>query len=774
MRSWVSLLRTARASFGVLVLCAVGLVLPSQTHDMMTALTEGSAWRVVVFHAALLFLGFSAWYWARAALSARWGVGDTHTARQQAAVDYHLPSEGLIWLPRILFGAAGLIAFALLMMASSWFNSAIVILWVAVGWWVMRWRTRNFPSGAPPPAAPPPALPAVTGWWRRALRWTGRQVRQAGVRVGELLVWAPFGSRVSATLVVAALVPFAVGAVQGLSVDLPRWWPDTAATAAAAFPGPAAAVLGLGLMIGPLTVLTYAVDGWHAQISVGGLRIGFRRPPVLTALGLWIFVIVPFAFHVHTVRVAEKSQAPESRATLGEYFPVWAKKCIPTPPQDPVRPIIVAASGGATKAGLWAARVLYDIEQSTGAGGPAVFAISSVSGGSLGVAAYTALQSAMARQSPDKGTFCALPAMPNRASPLKLDLLAPPNSLYGDALGPALAGWLLGDMPRAIFAWTRWFYSTDARGGDSAEAIERAFEKLWAPIALRVSQAPLFDEPYLSLFYNADKSPRAGMPLWIANGTDVTTGSRILTIPIKPGPMPSDWPRDPAAKPSNWPFLAASDLLGLLEADVPISTAINNTARFPVLEPFGDILPPHESHTQAEVIDGGYFENEGLQTALELATWLQREGKSLIGVAIEPIIVQVTADADDRVKIGDIVRCGGLRGNPEAPDAITHADPQVLAPLLGVYNVRGGHSTVLLHDARTEFCADDNRRFFHFYLPGTGSPAIPMNWLLSDAAAERIWNSTTDEPIGNAQELRCMRAQFRYWMDHSGSLTECR
>jgi hypothetical protein len=182
-----------------------------------------------------------------------------------------------------------------------------------------------------------------------------------------------------------------------------------------------------------------------------------------------------------------------------------------------------------------------------------------------------------------------------------------------------------------------------------------------------------------------------------------------------------------------------------------------------------------ETKTQAEVIDGGYFENEGLQSALELAEWLQREGTKLIGGAeVEPIIVQVTADADSRVKIGDVVRCGGLRGTPVTPDTIAHADPQVLAPALGVYNVRGGHSTVLLREARTEFCAADNRRFFHFYLPGDGSPPIPMNWLLSDMAAEHIWSSTEYEPIGNAQELRCMRAQFRYWMDQFGSLGECR
>jgi hypothetical protein len=71
MRSWISLLRTATAPFGVLLLAGIGLVLPSQTHDLLAALTVGFGWRIMAFHLAFLFFGFSAWYWARAALSAR-------------------------------------------------------------------------------------------------------------------------------------------------------------------------------------------------------------------------------------------------------------------------------------------------------------------------------------------------------------------------------------------------------------------------------------------------------------------------------------------------------------------------------------------------------------------------------------------------------------------------------------------------------------------------------------------------------------------------------
>ena len=102
------------------------------------------------------------------------------------------------------------------------------------------------------------------------------------------------------------------------------------------------------------------------------------------------------------------------------------------------------------------------------------------------------------------------------------------------------------------------------------------------------------------------------MPLWIVNGTDLATGERLLTVPFG------------SKRTMQWPFRAAGDVLGLLGADVPISTAIDNGARFPYLEPSGEIMSVKDNPKQMrdgspELLDGGYFDNEGLLTALELA-----------------------------------------------------------------------------------------------------------------------------------------------------------
>jgi hypothetical protein len=237
------------------------------------------------------------------------------------------------------------------------------------------------------------------------------------------------------------------------------------------------------------------------------------------------------------------------------------------------------------------------------------------------------------------------------------------------------------------------------------------------------------------------------MPVWVLNGTDVTSGGRMLTLPFG------------SQIGMAWPFYASIDLLALLGADVPISTAINNSARFPYLEPSGEVVSvnaaPHQMHTGApELLDGGIFDNTGLEAALEIAQWLKR--KTVHGQPVQPIIVQATANADIGVAVANkVVRC------PDSPiDVPTDPPPspgtlQLLAPLMGVYNVRAAHAALLLRHTRDEFCGVDRRAFFHFYLFSEPDRDIPLNWMLSAPAVAAI-KEQLDSP-GNASELQCLK-----------------
>jgi hypothetical protein len=513
------------------------------------------------------------------------------------------------------------------------------------------------------------------------------------------------------------------------------------------FPGPSAAIIGLALVIGPLTALIVVMDGLRIETTILGRRVGLTRPPVISTMLIWM-TLAPLVFSLHTIRVlpaAHRIMAVDARQSLDDFFDAWVKACVKVPNQ-PIRPIVVAISGGASRAGIWGARVLGAVEGADGHDNAAIFAVSSVSGGSLGAAAYMAVKRAAAlpcSTAPD-----GHPSITQHLARLNIHYLG------GDALAPLLAGSLLNDTPRALFspieALIRSAIGAQPRGGDRAEALERAFERLWLidldEAGMGNMGMPTFSDPFLSLFYE-NGAVRPGMPVWIINGTDVTSGGRMLTEPFGTQiGMP-------------WPFYATIDLLGLLGADVAISTAINNGARFPYLEPSGEVVsvndPPRQLHAGApELLDGGMFDNQGLVTALELAEWLQ--GKTVHGQPVEPIIVQASANADIGVAIANsVVRC------PDAPiDVPTDPPPsprtlQLLAPIMGVYNVRAAHTALLLRHVRDEFCSGGRRAFFHFYLFSEPDRDIPLNWMLSAPAVAAI-QAQLDSP-GNATELACLQ-----------------
>jgi hypothetical protein len=414
-------------------------------------------------------------------------------------------------------------------------------------------------------------------------------------------------------LLALGLLPLALGLFETFAFSL-----HVSTLLATVFPGPAIAVLLLGLMIGPLVAATFVFDGLTLQWRWGHLRLGLRRPPVISAILIYVFVVVPAVFHVHTVRLIDAP--PANPQSLDVLFEAWAGECAPK--TGPLRPVIVAISGGATRAGLWGAAVVDQVLRAQQPDGPALFAISSVSGGSLGAAAAMTLLSQ--QKQPCKATGLG-PLRPAGQQTVPL---------AGDALGPLLGGWLLDDIPRAAFeplaAALRWAANRQPNGGDSAEAIEQGFTDLWEDV--RPPGVLDWDQPFLSLFYDQIGAYRVGMPLWFANGTDATTGNRVITTPI-------------LATQDNkalWPFRGARDFHALMKSDVRIATAINNTARFPYLEPFGEMLPADGGKQTGSLVDGGHFENEGLQTALELAEWLAKQSRADRPVA--PIIVQATGD----------------------------------------------------------------------------------------------------------------------------------
>jgi hypothetical protein len=150
------------------------------------------------------------------------------------------------------------------------------------------------------------------------------------------------------------------------------------------------------------------------------------------------------------------------------------------------------------------------------------------------------------------------------------------------------------------------------------------------------------------------------------------------------------------------------------------------------------------------LVDGGYFENEGIQTALELASWLH--DRSTPERPVLPIIVEATGDGDAGVGPSNVMTCDVASDGASIPDNGGSAW-QIFAPLVGLYHVRGGHSAVLLRQAHDEFC-DGRPRFIHFYLPSDNGKPIPLNWVLAEHTARFIWSAFTNDPVSNATQCQ--------------------
>jgi hypothetical protein len=728
--SWISLIRTARVSYGFLALVAAGLLLPGQMRDMLAALTDSSnVPAIIAFPFFLAVFGITCWYWGRAAISARFDLPDTKKSWDQIVEEGQqgkrpaIERSPLHLVPQAPIPIAGLIGLWLAFRSGAYVLGTVSLVFLVALWWFINQRRTirdalrkwaNRPSlDEDLPLSEDPKLRSTTSLseWSKLIAF----------RLAKLMERAPFGPGTAKTILGVSLTIFVVSALSSFfpaaRSDDPRNWIWTL------FQGPTPVLLGCALMIGPLTAMAFVADGWRPTINIGDAPIGLSRPPVMSVLAL-ISGMVPLIFTLHSIRTLPG--APAQRSTLQERWNDWKAAC----GDEDTRPIIVAISGGASRAGLWGAAVLAEVEKRAAGQNAALFAISSVSGGSLGAAAYMGVRASETDQIGGPHACQMTRASMDSFSTFAQQLGA------ADEVGPLLSGYLFSDVPRSLLGWLPALLGADLAGGDRGAAIERSFEAN-ARVAARDAKITTtsFDEPFLSL------AAKKTLPLWIANGTERDTGSRALTIAINSRERPT--PNGQPNKINPWPFRGASDVLAQLGTDVPISTAINNTARFPFLEPAGKLLTNTTGKTGVSLIDGGYFDNSGLETALELAAWLELQ-------RAKPIVVVASGDGEgdgievktSKIQPESIVRCGSPAYSPEKPRSAADVYEGV-APLIGLNQVRVGHVDILLRRAADQYCQKGSQSFFHFYLPGRGTESVPLNWVLSKTMACHIWRSAS-------------------------------
>jgi hypothetical protein len=382
-----------------------------------------------------------------------------------------------------------------------------------------------------------------------------------------------------------------------------------------------------GLWLGPFVVFLSIV----AAIAVAGTAIAIAsRQSSLPIFLLTIFVLVVWHRIApdERVRYLESSDASadvEQRPRPVTAFDQWlsehglAKNPSNAGTSKPnlVPVIFVATAGGGSRAAYWTAAVLGKLQDDTSrVFSKHLIAISGVSGGSLGAGIFRSLLAS-------KKTIGSYQEAGETAA-------------AGDFLGPVLAAMATHDVFPPLSGRNRAYASEKeiVFHGDRAAAIEQAWERSWskAVCARDARDCPnLFAGSFMKLFYGQP------LPALLLNGTAVETGARIITSSMK---LECDFLG--SKQPCTSSMRDVSDFLAHLADDAPdkkakldvrVSSAVSNSARFPVVLPAATVnlalsIPttgapapdqePKRVPIEARIVDGGYFENFGATTLHEL------------------------------------------------------------------------------------------------------------------------------------------------------------
>jgi hypothetical protein len=282
---------------------------------------------------------------------------------------------------------------------------------------------------------------------------------------------------------------------------------------------------------------------------------------------------------------------------------------------------VVAAEGGGMYAAYHAASWLANIQDRCPGFAQHTFAISSVSGGSLGSAVFASLARRHAENTEHRNCdFGFSDLIKGTERFFSHDLLSPlvASTLFPDLL-QRLLPWPFGVLDRArgleagfTAAWENTYVEYEPKSGDGSDPDAK----------------PIYASGYFNGLLSGTWKPTGAAPALFLNTTSVQTGSRVSISPLK-------FKQTATAQHISDALCSEFSFV-----DLPLVTAVSLSARFPWLTPPGwfdssDTKPfcaDRKKQARVYLADGGYFENSGLETAIELATFFEqmipRNGRS--------------------------------------------------------------------------------------------------------------------------------------------------
>jgi hypothetical protein len=312
--------------------------------------------------------------------------------------------------------------------------------------------------------------------------------------------------------------------------------------------------------------------------------------------------------------------------------------------------VFVAAEGGALRTGLFTALALAKIDSLyQGAIGSRIYALSGVSGGSLGVNYFSAIKKA--KQNTDS------------IKPINQTKIFFSNDFLSASTGRLMFGEILN-----------YFIPWQVGSFDRATALEKSWEQAFES----ATNKKYLNEPLESSY------------AMFINTTEVESGKRCVysNVIIDPNIFPT-----------------TKDLVQTTNHPMRHSTAIGLSARFPIVSPAATIINECDTY---HYVDGGYYENQGATTLVEVIKHLQKKYKNMV-----PYVLVFSF------------------GDPTVISGSTRFADELTSVIAGIYNVRGGHTDYATENLRQ---ITGNLKLLEM-APGK---SIPMNWVFSKQKIKTI------------------------------------
>jgi hypothetical protein len=449
---------------------------------------------------------------------------------------------------------------------------------------------------------------------------------------------------------------------------------------------------------GPVAIVFLCVGTWVAFGSILAYLGKRSRLPIFSLL--IIIAIVFSALDIndnHMIRHWEvtRTQLPPE---FSQTFPQWLEGRGDKNEYSTYPVFLISAEGGGLRAASFTALVLSAIQDRCPAFAQHVYAISGVSGGSIGAAVFAGLAARYTRNQ------AGLPCNLNLNGPGDFEQKA--NAvLKRDYLSPLLAAGLYPDLVQR-------FLPIPVQRFDRALALEQSLEQSWTASTGGYQMS----QPFYDLWPDF---AHQSVPALFLNTTRVETGDRMVISNLYPLDERFD----------RLESLADVDL----SLTPRLSTAACLSGRFPLITPAGYIPVGKDARgrpvEKKRYVDGGYFENSGAATIYEMLASLR------VGEAESARPYQVIV-----IRIGNSV-VPDKSAPPKASDYKRQGLGEVLSPIRTLLNTREARGNTAVKQMETAITSLQDRHqvadLFQFEIKES-VVELPLGWLLSDEARAEL------------------------------------